>query len=95
MAGNIEIVRDFQGPPVHDLEALLANVVHDEFGQRLHIGRDDRDLLGVHHLQAFDQRAGTGDDRNVRVVLLRASPQPCLGLAMIAEAHCHDGTRQA
>ncbi|MNI87128.1 hypothetical protein D3C73_1442980 [compost metagenome] len=73
-----KVVGDFQRAPVLHLEAFLTDVVDHQFGQRLHVGRDDSDALGLHHVQGLHQRTGTGDDRRQCVVFGSGFLQPLL-----------------
>ncbi|MNJ42316.1 hypothetical protein D3C77_372800 [compost metagenome] len=89
--GDLKVVRDLQGNAVDDLDAFVLDVINDQPGQWLHVGRKQGHLLRPQRLDAFDQGAGTGDHRGGGVVLYRTTVQASLRLPVITQSHAHDG----
>ncbi|MNC44736.1 hypothetical protein D3C75_936540 [compost metagenome] len=85
VTGHGEVVGDFQRAPVLHLEAFLADVVHHQLGQRLHVRCDDGNALGLHHMQGLDQRPGAGDHRCQRIIVGGGLLQALFRLAVIAQ----------
>ena len=92
-ASYLDVIGYFERDVVGHLNAFRFDVIHHQLCQRLQVRRDQCNSFCSQGLQAGDECAGAGHDRNAVACFHGDIVQFLFGFSVVALFHAHDGDK--